>query len=161
MLLSVCSSHCKSDHRAAAGQQHRGWLHFHLILSIPTSPLNLLFRILLLVLGVYSPPQHKLKRLNLNRYFVSLSTSYLFSKWAQFFVCKTVEATIFHSRQWNPGDNQYDMPNNRTQWFEFNTLGSRITNVPVAENRSPPHRSSSNWNAQRDEEWKYIKHIRR
>lgn len=51
------------------------------------------------------------------------------------------------------------MPNNRTQWFEFNTLGSRITNVPVAENRSPPHRSGSNWNALSDEEWKNIKHI--
>lgn len=55
-------------------------------------------------------------------------------KWIQFFArARPLRATLFHSFQWNPGDNQYDMPNNRTQWFEFNTLGSRITNVPVAK----------------------------
>ena len=30
------------------------------------------------------------------------------------------------------------MPNNRKQWFEFNTLGTRIGNVPVGENQSLP-----------------------
>ncbi len=40
LLLSVWSSHCKSDHRAAAGQQHMGWLHFHLMHFKPTSPIN-------------------------------------------------------------------------------------------------------------------------
>lgn len=59
--------------------------------------------------------------------------------------CKAVGATNFHSWQRNPGVNQYDMPNNRMRWFEFNTLGSRTTNAPVAENQCALCWSGSNW----------------
>lgn len=59
--------------------------------------------------------------------------------------CKAVGATNFHSCQWNPGVNRYDMPNNRTPWFEFNTLGSRTANAPVAENQCPLCWSGPNW----------------
>ena len=136
-----------------------GWLHFPLMQSIPTSPIN---SVLHAVSGPATyifylfPTNEKIKSKQI--FCITLHKLFVF-KWIQFFVCKAVEATIFHPSQWNPGDNQYDMPNNRTQWFEFNTLGSRITNVPVAENRSPPHRSGSNCNAQSSEEWKYIKHM--
>lgn len=109
------------------------------------------------VMFFHPPPQQERKDLIWTHILYHTRKLFVF-KWIRFFVCKAVEATIFHSSKWNPGDNQYDMPNNRTQWFEFNTLGSRITNVPVAENRSP-HRSSSNWNAQGKQEWNYIKRM--
>lgn len=92
------------------------------------------------------PP--KTRRPNGSSHFVSLCTIHLFSKRSAPCACKAVGATNFHSWRWNPGDNRCDMPNNRTRWFEFNTLDSGIANAPVAENQCPLRWSGSNWAVQ-------------
>lgn len=116
----------------------------------PEKPISPLFHLIFVPLFF----THSFHEKNISSCSIILKRlQYLFVfQWIPFSVCNAVEATIFHSCQWNPGDNQYDMPNNRTQWFEFNTLDSRITNAPVSENRYPPHQSGAHCK----EGWNYI-----
>lgn len=164
MLLSVCSSHCKSDHKAAAGQQHMGWLHFHLMHFMPTSPINLVSH------AVSSSATYifylftntaRMKRLNLNRYFVSLCTSYLFSNGSS-----SLCARLLRLQYFTLASETQEIINMTCQTIEHNDLSliplARESLMSLLQKIDLLHIGAAlTWNSQSNEEWKYIKHMQR